>query len=151
MAQILGTGKQRASKTARITITGSAALTYSSWNISLTGEDLITTNFESYNAAGLGGGQTFREGILGDVGVDNATFGGDWDAGLNPLGSPPGLYPRDDLAGLSMFMSRIDGVTWNFPFFRVRTATVGAAMNQKVTFSAGGSSQGIFTWPIGSV
>lgn len=114
----------------------------------MTGEDLITTNFESFNVPVQ---QTFREGILGDIGVDNATFGGDWDAGTNPLGTPPGLYPRDDLASLSMYTSRLDAVLWSFPYFRVRTATVGAAINQKVTFSSGGSSQGPFTWPTGSV
>lgn len=148
MAQILGTGKQRASKTARVLV-GATALTFSSWNLNLTGEDLITTNFESYNVAAA---NTFREGILGDIGVDNATFGGDWDAGTNPLGTPPGLYPRDDLPNLAFYTSRLDAILWNFPFFRVRTATNGAQVpGGKVTFQSGGSSQGPFTFPVGSV
>jgi hypothetical protein len=145
--QLIGTGKQRASKTARILV-GATALAFASWNLPLTGEDFPTVNFESYNVAA---GQSFREGILGDIGVDNATFGGDWDAGANPLGAVPGLYPRDDLANVSMYTSRLDVILWNFPYFRVRSATNGAQVGQKVTFQAGGSNQGPFTYPTGSV
>jgi len=145
--QLIGTGYQRAAKTARIGV-GGAFLTFSSWNLPLTGEDLVTTNFESYNVPA---GQTYREGILGDIGVDGGNFGGDWDAHFNPLGTPPGLYPRDDLANVVMYTSRLDVILWTFPYWRVRSSTNGAAMGGKVTFQVGGNSQGPFTWPTGSV
>jgi hypothetical protein len=152
MAQILGTGKQRAGKTARVLVGGPTghALTYASWNIPFSGDDFVTTNFESYNVAR---GHTFHEGILGPLTVNNATFGGDWDAGDNPLGSTPGLYPRDDLADLSMITSRLDyaasasNALWQFAYFRVRSATNSARVGDKVTFESGGSSQGPFVWP----
>ncbi|SRR6266566_2196254 len=147
MAQILGTGYQRAAKTARVT-TGGNLLTFASWAVTMTGEDLDTTNFESYS---LSQGQTFREGILGSIGCDNLTFGGDWDAHFAPLGTPPGLYPRDDLATTEFYTSRLDNVGWVFPYMRIRSAATGAAMGGKVTFTAGGSSQGTFNMPVGSV
>ncbi len=146
IAQIIGTGKQRAAKTSRVTV-GGTALTFASWESALTGEDYVTTNFESYVAAV---DSTFDEGILGPIGCD-IKFGGDWDAGKNPLDPPPGLYPRDDLAALLFYTSRLDVVFWNFPFARLRSATNGGEIAGKVTFAAAGKSQGRFFTPSGSV
>ena len=147
--QLLGTGKQRASKTAQI-IVGSSALAFASWDVTMNGEDLPTPNFQSYN---LAAGQTYDEGILGILSVD-VKFGGDWDAGLNPLGSPPGLYVRDDLSNTNFYTSRLDVILWNFPYLRLRSAHNSAAMGGgggKVAFDVGGKNQGPFTFPTGSV
>lgn len=144
--ELLGTGKQRAGKTSRVTV-GALNLTFASWEASLTGDDLSTVNFESYNVAAA---NTYDEGILGVIGAD-LRFGGDWDAGTNPLGNPPGLYPRDDLATVAFFTSRLDVISWAFPYVRVRNATNGAAVKDKVTFAVSGKNQGIFTSPTGSV
>lgn len=80
-------------------------------------------------------------------------FGGDWDAHTNPYGQPPGLYPRDDLAGLIFYESRdgLDNIFYNFPFARIRSSVNGGEVHGKVTFNTSGKSQGIFTIPTGSV
>jgi hypothetical protein len=157
--QIIGTGRQRAAKTSRIQVGTStnSYLTFASWEVALKGDDYDTTNFESYNAAGFGGGQSFGEGVLGPVECD-ITFGGDWDAGANapgypsPFVNPPGLYPRDDLAAVNFYTSRLDNTLfavapWNFPYMRVRGATNGGEIRGKVTFKVTGKSQGPFTFP----
>jgi len=153
--QIIGTGRQRAAKTSRIQVgTGTNPfLTFASWEVNLKGDDYDTTNFESYNAAGFGGGQSFGEGVLGPVECD-ITFGGDWDAGSSaptgypsPFVNPPGLYPRDDLANVSFFTSRLDNVNWAFPYIRVRGAVNGGEIRGKVTFKVTAKSQGPFTIP----
>lgn len=148
--QLIGTGKQRASKTARVLIS-STALTFASWNVNLIGEDFPTVNFESYNTANA---QSYGEGIMGTLSAD-VSFGGDWDAGTNPLDPTgaafPGLYPRDDLASVSFYESRLDNVFWSFPYLRLRSSTNGAAIPGKVTFSVNGHNQGSFTFPAGSV
>jgi hypothetical protein len=144
--QLIGTGKQRAAKTSRVLI-GAQALTFASWEVTLNGEDYDTTNFESYNAIA---GQTYGEGILGPVECD-LKFGGDWDAGPNPLGSPPGLYPRDDLQNVYFYTSRIDMVFWTFPYVRIRSSVNGGEVRGKVTFNTSGKSQGPFTFPTASI
>lgn len=144
--QLLGTGKQRAAKTSRVGV-GSQFLTFASWEANMQGEDFVTVNFESYNVAAA---ETYDEGILGKVWVDYR-FGGDWDAGTNPLGSPPGLFVRDDLASVDFFTSRLDAINWAFPFLRVRGSTNGGEIAGKVTFNTSGKSQGPFTFPTGSV
>jgi hypothetical protein len=144
--QLIGTGKQRSGKTARILV-GAQVLTYASWKNDLKGDEQPTLNFESYNVIS---GQSYDEGILGALGCDTH-FGGDWDAGLNPLNAPPGLFPRDDLAGVTHYTSRLDNVFWAFPFVRLRSASNGAEVKGKVAFDCGGMSQGPFTVPTGSV
>ena len=144
--QLLGTGKQRAAKTSQVTVQ-SAVLSFASWEANMTGEDLGTVNFNSYNVAA---GQTFDEGILGTLSCD-LRFGGDWDAGVNPLGSPPGLYVRDDLPSLAFLTSRLDAISWAFTYARLRSSTNGGAVGGKVTFNSSGKNQGSFTFPTGSV
>lgn len=144
---LLGTGKQRAGKTARVLV-GGTALTYSSWDITFEGDDLETTNFESWNTPAQ---QTYKEGILGPIECSSVRFGGDWDAGTNPFGSPPGLYPRDDLASVSMYESRLDATFWSFQYIRVRSANNSAKVGDKVLFDVSGKSQGPFTFPVASV
>src|SRR5262245_25363193 len=144
--ELIGTGKQRSAKTSRILI-NTQPLAFASWEVNLTGDDLDTVNFESYNVPLA---QTFDEGILG---VYNAAirFGGDWDAGTNPYDDPPGLFPRDNLANVSFQESRLDLVGWTFPYIRLRTATNGGQVRGKVTFNCDGKNQGPFGFPTGSV
>lgn len=147
--QLLNTGKQRAGKTSRVNIGGVAGnnLTFASWECTLEGEDYSTVNFESYNVAQA---QTFDEGILGPLSA-SIRFGGDWDAGKNPVQDPPGLYPRDDLASLNLYTSRLDNISWAFPYVRLRNATNSAEVKGKVAFNCSGRNQGVFTFPAGSV
>jgi hypothetical protein len=144
--QLLGTGKQRSSKTSRITVQN-LPLTFASWDITVRGDDLETTNFESYF---LADNATYSEGILGILSAD-VRFGGDWDAGTNPYTDPPGLYPRDDLPNVLMYESRLDNVGWNFPYVRIRGSTNGAKIKDKIVFDASGNNQGRFLFPAGSV
>ena len=146
MELLMGTGKQRAGKESRISVTGKF-LTWASWEVAMSGPDLPTTNFESYDLATL---ESYDEGLHGPIGAE-LSGGGDWDAGTAPLGDPPGLYIRDDLAGVQMIPSRLDDVPWHFDFVRVRSATVGTEVTGKVSFRFGGRNQGRFTWPQVSV
>lgn len=143
--QLLGTGYQRAGKASKITVTGQI-LAYSSYEANVEGQDLDTTNFESYDATV---DQSYEEGILGVLRC-GLTYGGDWDAGLNPLDEPPGLYPRDDLDTLALFTNVNDATYWYFPYSRIRTAVNGSAVRDKVTFRVTGANQGTFTFPTGS-
>jgi hypothetical protein len=141
-----GTGAQRAGKTSRIIAQG-VPLTYASWNVDQKAEDLDTMNFESYNVVS---GESYGEGIHDglECGIRG---GGDWDAAAAPYGNPPGLYVRDDLSALYFYTSRIDNVFWLFPWARIRSATNGAQVKQKVTFEFSGMSQGTFIVPTVSV
>lgn len=137
-------------KSSRIVADGEA-LAYTSWKANVTGDDIDTGNFESYDAATA---QAYNEGILGFIGCDG-DFGGDWDAHLNPedltAATPPGLYPRDDLPDTYFYTSIVDDVFWFFPYLRIRTSSTGGEIKGAVTFTAGYKSQGIFTFPTGSV
>lgn len=144
--QLIGTGKQRAGKASRITI-GADSLTFSSYEVNLTIEDYPTPNFESYVAAN---DTTYDEGVSGPLSAD-IRFGGDWDAGTNPLDEPPGLYPRDDLEDVQFFTNRTDAVNWDFSYIRLRSCTNGSDVRGKVTFNCSGKNQGPFTFPTGSV
>jgi hypothetical protein len=115
-------------------------------------KDLVTVNFESFNVTGAFGiGQTFDEGISGVLAA-NFRAGGDWDAGTNPYGVPPGLYPRDDGPQHQFYTSRLDNVFWNFNnYTRLRTSKVGAAVQDKVSFDYTGMNQGPFSAPTTNV
>ena len=145
---LIGTGYQIAGKTSQVLVGGSA-LTYASWEAAMKGDDLPTVNFQSYNITAA---QTFGEGIIGPIDCD-IKFGGDWDAGTNPLDEPPGLYPRDDLSSVSFVTNRVvaPSVAWDFDFVRLRSSTSGADVKGKVTFNTSGMNQGPFAPPVGSI
>jgi hypothetical protein len=150
MAQILATGYQRAAKSSRVSV-GGTALAFASWSAQVQGDDIVTDNFLSYDEAAA---QAYHEGILGFIGCDGS-YGGDWDASLNPVDydavAPPGLYPRDDLADVEFYTSIVDSITpWSFPYQRIRSSNCGAEVNNEVTFTAGYKSQGPFSFPTGS-
>jgi hypothetical protein len=146
MAAIIGTGKQRSAKASRVLV-GAQALTFASWEANMTADNLDTINFESYNTTYS---QSFTEGILGPI--DGAfSFGGDWDAGTIPMGSPPGIYPRDDLANLSFLTNRADNTSWYYPFSRLRSTKCGGEVKGLITFTASGMNQGLFLPPAGAI
>jgi len=130
MAAILGTGTQRAAKTSRVGI-GALYLALASWEARVTGADLPTVNFQSYI---VNDAQTYAEGIMGVLGCD-FNFGGAWDAGVRPFVNPPGLYPRDDLAAVTLVTSRLDGTAWQFTYARIRSASNSAAVEGLVLFN----------------
>lgn len=140
MAEILGTGKQRAGKNSRVNV-GSDVLTFAKWSVDAKVDMGDTTNFES-------GG--YDEGITEIYSAD-ISFGGNWDAGDNPYDDPPGLYPRDDLADVVFHENVTDDVGWDFDYVRIRSARNGAEVRGLVTFECSGSNQGAFTYPVGSV
>lgn len=141
--QLLGTGTQRAAKTSRVQV-GGTFLTYSSFDTKAIGQDLLTTNFESYNVPQA---QTFTEGILGTLSSD-FSFGGAWDAGTKPTGNPPGLYPRDDLANVNLITSRTDGTQWSYPYVRIRSVNNSGNVDGLVLFNVSDAkNQGSFTYP----
>lgn len=155
MAQVLGTGYQRATKTAQILI-NSVALNWASWQVTITGQDIVTVNFGSYVASPGGGwqeGQTFDEGILGAM-SSQQTWGGLWDAHANPLTNPPGLYPRDNLSTIDFVVNRTDTTQFEWPYMRIRA--VGARADNVASGAVGfdvqdSKNQGNFTFPTISV
>lgn len=150
MAQIISTGKQRAAKSSKVTV-AAASLAFASWAANVTGDDIETNNFLSFDVPTE---HAYNEGILGFLGCAG-DFGGDWDAGVNPVdltaATPPGLYPRDDLATVKFYTTTLDPVNvfWDFPFMRIRTSNVGAQVKAQITFTAGYQNQGIFNFPTG--
>lgn len=143
MNLISGTGTQRAAKTSRVTV-GSQNLAYASWEAASRVADLPTTNFESYNATDA---ETYEEGIGGVLGCD-FKFGGSWDAATKPTANPPGLYPRDDLASVSLVTSRTDGTAWAFAYARIRGVSNSGSVEGLVLFNiTDAKNQGRFTRP----
>src|SRR6185369_5790153 len=110
MAAIIGTGVQRSGKTSAI-VADSVTMAMSKFNCTEEGQDLDTVNFESN---GLG------EGILG-VEFLRYTAGGAWDAGVNSIDSPPGIYVRDDLPNLLLILNTTDSTNFDMPYARVRS------------------------------
>jgi hypothetical protein len=154
---LLATGHQRAGKSSRINVNG-ASLAFANWSATAQAADLPTVNFTSfvstaYSSDGITGGQSYDEGIQGILSA-NGNFGGDWDAGENPLdvNAPPGLYPRDNLQNVLFYTAVFDNVDWDFPYMRLRTAKNSAAADGKVEFSVDDwKNQGSFIFPTGSV
>lgn len=140
MAQILGTGKQRAGKGSRIGI-NNVAQVLGRWSAESTKEEHDTTSFES-------GG--FSEAIVG-IDQANVTLAGDWDAGANFYDDPPGIYPRDDLAAVKFFTSISDNIFWDFTYLFIRSASNSAEVRGKIAFEASGRNQGSYFLPAGSV
>ncbi len=132
--------KQRSGKNSRIDVSGNT-LAFAKWDVSFGVKDLDTTNFESNG---------YGEGISGIEQAD-ISFGGDWDAGENPFDTPPGIYPRDDLAALKFYENVIDNIYWSFAYARLRSCKNGASVDGKVTFETSGMSQGVVAVPTGSV
>ena len=150
MPLIISTGSQRAAKTSRVQI-GSQNLAFASWETRVSGADLPTVNFESYNAVDS---ETYGEGIMGVLSCD-FSFGGAWDSGTPPLNNPPGLWPRDNLANARLYPVRAgvggeagDGQPWHFPYSRLRGATNSGSVEGLVLFNiTDAKSQGRFTRP----
>jgi hypothetical protein len=146
MELLPGTGYQRAGKTSRILVQTSP-LAYASWKVDVKTTPLDTMNFESYNVEA---DESFGEGLHDGVECD-ISGGGDWDAHNAAYDDVPGLYVRDDLAGLYFFTSRIDNVFWDFAYARITASSNGAEVKGKVTFTFAGISQGPFGPPLISV
>ena len=144
MNLIAGTGTQRAAKTSRVQV-GAQNLTYASWEANCTVTELTTVNFESYNVAD---DETYDEGIRGVLSCA-FRFGGSWDAATRPFQAAPGLFPRDNLASVSLITSRTDGIAWSFTYARIRGVTNSGAVDGLVLFNVtDAKNQGRFTLPI---
>jgi hypothetical protein len=159
MSQNLHTGYQRPGYTSAITVGDAgttSTLAYAKFNVTQKGESLDTTNFTSYYLntiiPGTGvnivsaAGKSFSEGIIG-VMESTYTAGGNWDANLTPFLDPPGLYPRNDLLSLRLWISTIDGTSWFFPWARVFSGSVGTTTRGIVTFDWEGANQGPYQQP----
>lgn len=133
-------GKFRAAKNARVKV-GNTNLNMATWDTTLHGDDIDLVHFECGGA---------DQGTVGIIGLDY-NLGGNWDAGRNAYDSPPGLYPRDDLASLAFYENVADNVFFSVPIARVLSARNGAQVRQAVTFQASGKSNGTVVYPTGSV
>jgi hypothetical protein len=155
MAQILGTGLQRAGRNSRISCEGQN-LNLTKWDVGWTVGDEDTTNFGSQTAvigATLGSNiYMSSEGIF-TISDFEWSLSGLWDAGANPVDitSVPGIFPRDDLANLLFFVTTV-GVApdWDFEYARVRSSKNGTEVKGTVSFEASGKNQGLVSIPTGS-
>ena len=149
MAQVISSGAQRAAKLSRVLI-GSQALAMASWEATMVGADLPTVNFESFNVPDQ---ETYDEGIMGVVSC-SGKFGGAWEAGgtgaVSPkfTANPPGLFPRDNLSSVQLFLNRTDGTNWSFTVMRIRGVGISAAVEGLVLFNVTDfKNQGRFVYP----
>lgn len=134
-------GHFRSAKNSRVAV-GGTAMKKSTWELTLRGDDLDTTTFES-----LG----IEQGTIGIVGID-WSMGANWDAQANNLDNPPGLYPRDDLGDVKFYTNTVDNVFWDLPQSRVLSSKNGAEVRGLVTFSTDGKLNGAgYSNPTGSV
>lgn len=134
-------GKFRAAKNSRVKVNGTN-LNKSVWDLTLKGDDLDTTTFES-------GG--WEQGTIGINSID-FSYGANWDAGANNLDNPPGLYPRDDGPDHKFYENTTDNVFWDLPLVRILSAKNGAEVRGLVSFSTEGKMNGTgASLPTGSV
>ncbi len=133
-------GKFRAGKGSRVKV-GATNLNMANWDITERGDPLDTNNFE---CGGL------DQGLIGILACD-WNFGGNWDAGRNPIDSPPGLYVREDLSSLQFYTNVLDNVGWIIGTSLVVSSKNGAQVKGLVTFSCSGKSNGGAVLPAGSV
>lgn len=128
-------GTFHSGKNSRASVSG-AHLTLRTYSVDHQGDDLDTSNFECNG---------FRQGVIG-LEVLHWGLDGDWDSEQNRFDDPPGLYPRDD--GDNMSIETVSGGdSFDMPVFRCDSSTVGSNVEQKVTFSSKGLSQGEFSTP----
>ena len=134
-------GHFRAGKGSRVSVE-STVLRKSTWEVTLRGDDLDTTTFES---SGI------DQGTIGIVGID-WTMGANWDAQANNFDDPPGLFPRDNLGTVIFFENVSDNVFWSLPQSRVISSKNGAEVRGLVTFSSEGKLNGPgYAQPTGSI
>ena len=134
-------GLFRAGKNSRVTVE-STNLTKSKWDLTLRGDDIDTTNFES---GGVG------QGTIGIADVE-WNFGGLWNAAEDDLVDPPGLFPRDNLGAIFFYTNLLDNIFWELPINRVLSSRNGAEVRQGVTFETSGKLNGApFTLPGGGI
>ena len=134
-------GHWRAGKGSRTTVEGQN-LKKSKWDITYSADDLDTNTFE---------GNGVDQGEIGILMID-WNLGGNWDAQLNALSDPPGLYPRSDLGDVKFYTSISDNVFWDLPNNRVLSSKNGAEVRGLVTFESSGKIQGSpINLPTGSV
>lgn len=133
-------GKFRSGKNSRIIVEGST-LSHSEWGLDYRGERLDTRNFES---------EGWDEALIGFRGVDWSTRGL-WDAGLNIVDDPPGLYPRDDGEDMECIPATSDLISWQLAFWLCQTSNHRASATGLVEIDASGTSQSVVTPIAGSV
>ncbi len=134
-------GTFRAGKTSRIRVAGNQNLTQGEYSVKDKGENLDTTNFESNG---------YSEGLIGILEAD-FSLSGHWDAAVNPLVDPPGLFPRDDGPQIQLYTKVADNVFYNFPITRIIEADLNSTAKGLVEFSVpSGMSQGTYTRPAGN-
>lgn len=143
--ETIGTGYQRSGKNSRVEVE-LVALVRNKFDVEWSTKDLDTVSFESLGDDG----NSYDEGIES---IREAKFAvdGDWDAHQNAFDDPPGVYVRDDLSGLVLYLNTTDESLWSFPYSRIRSAKNTTAVRDKVGYSFSGMNQGQFTVPTGSV
>jgi hypothetical protein len=107
--------------------------------VTFEGGDLDTVTFEN---------DGFDTGTIG-IYAAGSTVRGIWNADDNVFDEPPGIYPRDDLADVNIFLNVTDSTFWDFPFMRVISSNSGTAVRDLVSFDFHVKNQGIFTPPTG--
>lgn len=132
----------RSGKNSRVSANGSN-LYLANYTVGERVDDLDLTNFESYDTPSAA---SYDEGTVGVQGLD-WSFRGDWDFTTNPMSGAPGIYPRDNLSTLRIYLNVTSNKFWNMPLARVLSANNSSEVRGKVSFDASGKSQHVFTRP----
>lgn len=103
------------------------------------GDDADTTDFEDQGA---------DSGLIGIIGCD-ITFTGHYNFAEQPGLAPPGIFPRDDLANVRLYLSRTEDKFYDFPLVRVLECSTRVGVRAgAVTFDGRMKSQGPYTRPV---
>lgn len=129
-------GSFRAGKNSRAQV-NAQNMTQANWDATFSGENLDTTNFESNG---------FSEGIIG-VWELQWSISGRWNASQNPNADPPGLFPTEEGANMSLYVNVADDTSYDMPSFRCTSGKASTSATGAVDFNASGMSQGTFTAP----
>ena len=133
-------GTIRASKGGRVQVnTPPQILSQSEWRATWRGDDVDTSNFES---AG------FEQGTIGFQVIEFSS-NGFWNDGLNPFGSPPAIYPSDNLPNVNLYIHVADPQAITIPLARILSSEVntGNLKTGAVQFNFHGKSNGSFAIP----
>jgi hypothetical protein len=119
---------------------GGTILNVLGFSPTLRGEDHDTTNSESLAP----------EGTVGWVDIE-VKLEMNWDAGLNPMDSPPSLYPGAILNNVIGFINQLDNTFFNMGQARVIDAEIPIRIRDLIKYNVTLRGHGTWINPTGSV
>jgi hypothetical protein len=134
-------GHQRSGKGSRSSING-VNLRGTNFDVTRRADDIDTTNYECNGE---------EQGTVGVVGTD-VNYEAYWDSQENPIdsGQAPGIYPRDNLPNVILYLNLTDAIAWNAALCRVLSSNTSAPVRGIVGFKSTMKSNGGCLLPTGN-